>query len=518
MKSIYIMLILCALCMSVFSQEIPFGNSAEHGKTFNINGIEVYCEIYGKGEPLLLLHGNRGNISFFTLQIQEFSEYFQVIAVDSRGQGKTTDGDTIITYELMARDAAVLIDSLGLQDVYVVGWSDGANVGLELAKAYPEKVKRMAMFAGNYKIDEHSIFSDDSYENLIKRISIEDSTEWKLTNLLLHYPQLTQTDLQKITAPILVMAGEHDVIKDEHTREMQKYLPNSELYIAKGATHMMPLEDAKTFNDITLGYLLKDKPIKTISGKVVDRENQALEYVNIGIERTNFGTMSFRNGLFELGIPYRYLKDTLSFFYVGFEPVKMPIANMGSDETIEMFSQIYSLSEVVVTAKQSKRQKTGITMHSIVGTHAANQEWALLMKPRRLPARVEKLNFYVKYISREWYDNPNDSLYFRINFYAITDSMPGENISRQNIVFKHLVKPGWNELDLRPFNITMNEEFFVSLEWLADLDKRPNKRFAYGTVVLRPRALYIRDTFFEIWRKIPGIALSINLDILYYTD
>ena len=64
----------------------------------------------------------------------------------------------------------------------------------------------------------------------------------------------------------------------------------------------------------------------------------------------------------------------------------------------------------------------------------------------------------------------------------------------------------------------MNEEFFVSLEWLADLDKRPNKRFTYGTVVLRPRALYLRDTFFETWRKLPGIALSINLDILYYTD
>ena len=463
-----------------------------------------------------MLHGNRGYIASFAFQILEFSEYFQVIAMDSRGQGKTTDGDTIITYELMAHDAAVLIDSLGFQSVYVAGWSDGANVGLELAKAYPEKVKRMVMFAGNYKIDEHSVLDNDLYENLVNRIMSEDSTEWKLTNLLLHYPQLTQTDLQKITVPILVMAGENDMIKEGHTREMQKYLPNSELFIAKGATHMMPWEDAKTFNDITLEYLLKDKPVKTISGKVVDRENHALEYVNIGIERANFGTMSFRNGLFELGIPYRHLKDTLSFLHIGFEPVKMPIANMGSDETIEMFSQIYSLSEVLITAKQPKRQKTGITMTGgVVGTMAANNEWALLMKPRQLPARVEKLNFYVKFVSREWIDNPNDTLYFRVNFYAVTDSMPGKNLTGQNIVIKSLLKTGWVELDLRPFNIVMTEDFFVSLEWLADLDKRPNKRFSYGTVFLRPRALYLRDTVFEIWRKLPGIALSINLEILY---
>jgi len=261
--------------------------------------------------------------------------------------------------------------------------------------------------------------------------------------------------------------------------------------------------------------IIDNDSFRKISGRVVDEDGRGLEYANIGIERANFGTTSFRNGLFELDVPLKHLSDTLTFSFIGFDPVKIAIIDIEDNQTIEMRSQPYSLSEVTITARQPKRQKTGITMTGAIGTGATNVEWALLMKPRQLPARVEKLNFYVKFISRDWFDNPNDTLYFRVNFYAVTDSMPGKNLTGQNIVIKSLQKTGWNELDLRPYNIVMTEEFFVSLEWLADLDKRPNKKFSYGTVVFRPRALFQRDTFFDTWRKIPGIALSINLEILY---
>ena len=131
---------------------------------------------------------------------------------------------------------------------------------------------------------------------------------------------------------------------------------------------------------------------KTIKGRVVDDEGRPLEYVNIGIKNKDFGTMSFRNGLFELNIPYKYQNETLSFSHLGFETEKRPIANMGNNEVIVLFSGAYSLSEVTITATQPRRQRVGITMRNrFIGATAKHNEWALHMNPRRLPAKVEKL-------------------------------------------------------------------------------------------------------------------------------
>ena len=252
-------------------------------------------------------------------------------------------------------------------------------------------------------------------------------------------------------------------------------------------------------------------PVKTISGRVVDVEGKALEYVNIGIQRKDFGTMSFRDGLFELGIPHRHLTDTLTFSHLGFETVKLPIAGMTSNETIVLFSEMYSLSEVTITASKVKRQKIGITMHSpFVGATARHNEWAVYMKPRKFPAKPELLNIYIN-----WIDDKNDSVYFRVNFYAVTDSMPGENVTGKNIVIRHLIQKGWNELDLRPFNVYLTEEFFVSFEWLTDLDQKASRSFHYGAVLIRPRKMYIRNTSFGTWRKIPGAVNTMTLQVLY---
>ena len=218
---------------------------------------------------------------------------------------------------------------------------------------------------------------------------------------------------------------------------------------------------------------LENQTDKTIGGRVIDDKGQALEYVNIGIPNKDFGTMSFRNGLFELNIPYKYRNDTLSFSHLGFETEKRPIANMATNETIRLFPETYSLSEITITAVQPTRQKIGITMkNSMINATAGHNEWAMFMKPRKFPAKVEKLNFYVN-----WVEESTDSSYFRINFYAVTDSTPGNNLLTQNIVIKHFAKKGWNELDLRSFNIFMDNSFYASIQWLNDLDQKADRNF-----------------------------------------
>ena len=133
--------ILLALLLTPAAKcQINYGSNEQAGKYADVNGIKVYYEIYGAGEPLLLLHGQGGSIQTFLLQIPELSKHFKVIAVDSRAQGKSTDSDKEITYALMASDMSALMDKLNLTSAHVVGWSDGGNTGLIMAVKYPAYV------------------------------------------------------------------------------------------------------------------------------------------------------------------------------------------------------------------------------------------------------------------------------------------------------------------------------------------------------------------------------------------
>src|SRR5512137_1463851 len=138
MKNLSFLLALFILvsCNSQTKNQIDYGSNPAAGKYVSVNDIKVYYEVYGEGEPLLLLHGNGGSIENFTYQIPELSRHFKVIAVDSRAQGRTSDSDQEISYALMASDMSELIDKLNLGKVNVVGWSDGGNIGLELAFAH----------------------------------------------------------------------------------------------------------------------------------------------------------------------------------------------------------------------------------------------------------------------------------------------------------------------------------------------------------------------------------------------
>ena len=147
---VFLFILILVSCNTPKENQIDFGSNPAAGKYIDVNDIKVYYEIYGEGEPLLLLHGNSGSIENFIYQIPELSKHFKVIAVDSRAQGRTSDSDQEITYALMASDMSELIDKLNLGKVNVVGWSDGGNIGLELAFAHPEKVLKVVAFGANY--------------------------------------------------------------------------------------------------------------------------------------------------------------------------------------------------------------------------------------------------------------------------------------------------------------------------------------------------------------------------------
>jgi pimeloyl-ACP methyl ester carboxylesterase len=135
-----------------------FGNNPAAGHSFVFNGNRFYYEIYGKGAPLLLIHGNGESISSFKGQIGTFAQHHRVIAMDSRGQGKSELGTAVLSYEQMSEDTNALLDHLMLDHVKVLGWSDGGIIGLLLTIHHPEKVGMLAVMGANLEKSQLAIF------------------------------------------------------------------------------------------------------------------------------------------------------------------------------------------------------------------------------------------------------------------------------------------------------------------------------------------------------------------------
>ena len=129
--------------------KIDYGNNAAAGKYYNIRGIKMYCEIYGSGKPLLMIHGNGGSINAFEHNIPYFAKKYKVIIADSRAQGKSIDNSDSLSFEMMADDFAALLDTLHIDSAYVIGWSDGGINALLLAMRHPNKVIKLVSTGAN---------------------------------------------------------------------------------------------------------------------------------------------------------------------------------------------------------------------------------------------------------------------------------------------------------------------------------------------------------------------------------
>jgi pimeloyl-ACP methyl ester carboxylesterase len=279
MKNLVALLFVLILvsCNTQTKNQIDYGSNPAAGTYVDVNDIRVYYEVYGEGAPLLLLHGNSGSIENFIYQIPELSKHFKVIAVDSRAQGRSSDSDQEITYALMASDMSDLIDKLNLGKVNVVGWSDGGNVGIELAFAHPEKVLKVVAFGANYThenwmapADSVTLAPDDplwirtsiimkKYNTAFERLSPNKERipiiKKKLEDLMANYPNFTIDQLKTINVPFLIAVGDHDAINLDQTIAMFTNLPKAQLLIVPGASHFVPVEYPELVNSEVINFL-----------------------------------------------------------------------------------------------------------------------------------------------------------------------------------------------------------------------------------------------------------------------
>lgn len=235
------------------------GNIAASGKV-KVKDAELYYETYGKGQPLLLLHGNSQSISVFKKQIKAFSKNYKVIAVDTRGQGKSTDASTgPLSYDLYADDMKILLDSLHIGKANILGWSDGGNTGLIMAAKYPKYINKLAITGACTNPNEAVAASTleevrKAIESLKTKQDVKSKYQVRLFTMLLTEPHITAFDLKKIKAPVLVMAGEKDMILEKHTKFIAANIPKSQLFIFKGASHYVPVEKVSEFNTEVLTF------------------------------------------------------------------------------------------------------------------------------------------------------------------------------------------------------------------------------------------------------------------------
>ena len=235
---------------------IKYGANPAAGRTFTHDGVKLYYEVYGAGEPLLLVHGNGGSIVDLSAQIRHFRARYRVIAMDSRDQGKSSDSPDKLTYEKMADDLAALLDQLKAGPGNVLGWSDGGIEALLLGIRHPTKVKKIAAMAANLNPSEDALSPDviALVKTMISGIpaAVKDTPqgrrELKVTAMMLEEPHIELKALEAITAPTLILAGDHDLIRDEHTLDIYHHIPNSQLAIFPNATHLVPFDDPALFN------------------------------------------------------------------------------------------------------------------------------------------------------------------------------------------------------------------------------------------------------------------------------
>ncbi len=224
--------------------------------------ISLYYQEKGKGIPFVLLHGNGEEGNYFKSQIDYFSDNYKMIAVDTRGHGKSPRGNAPFTMNQFVEDLSDLLKKRELSEVILLGFSDGANIAMKFAIKYPEKIKALILNGGNLNTKgikkTTQVFIELGYKitKMFSKKSEDAKRNMELLGLMVNEPNIKIEEIHSIKIPTLVIAGEKDIIKESHTREIADNIPNAELTIIKG-NHFIANKEPKAFNNEVEKFLAK---------------------------------------------------------------------------------------------------------------------------------------------------------------------------------------------------------------------------------------------------------------------
>lgn len=231
-----------------------------------VNDLEMYYEIHGSGDPIVVLHGAYMNADTMAPFVQLLAGNYQVIVPEAQAHGRTGDIDRPLSYEAMADDVAALLDTLGIEKADVFGYSMGGSTALQVAIRHPEKVNKLIVASATYKSEgvypemlamfptiTPEMFAGSPMETEYMRLA-PNKENWpvlvqKLVDLDSAAQDWPAADVQAITAPTLIVIGDADIVKPDHAVEMYRLrggdvasdmvgMPESRLAIIPGTNHI----------------------------------------------------------------------------------------------------------------------------------------------------------------------------------------------------------------------------------------------------------------------------------------
>lgn len=250
-------------------------------------------------------------------------------------------------------------------------------------------------------------------------------------------------------------------------------------------------------------------------GQVIDAATEEpLPYVNIGLVNQNIGTVTDEAGYFELEVPGNGFADaTLRFSMIGFEPQDFTLQEYRDQKilTIPLQEKATALEEVVLTTKRNKYQTkilgnktTSQLIYAAFTTNKLGNEMGFLVRGRKNPMILKKFNVSLV-------ENDYGPIRFRLNFYDLKDGLPNETLLNENIIVETDIQSGIVSKDLTPYEIVIDQDFFVAIEWIEDLG--PGKLFFSGGFFGSP--LIAREVSQGTWSKVGSASVGMNVEVRY---
>ena len=233
-----------------------------------VNGIKIWYATFGQGAPVILVHGGLSNSDYWGRQVPVLARHYRVIVMDSRGHGRSSRDARPFGYELMASDVLALMDYLKIPKAALVGWSDGAIIGLDIAIRHPERLTKLFAFAANSDpsgvkdIEKSPVFTAfierarKEYEKLSPTPKDYDAFVAQITKMWETQPHFSDAELAGIRVPTWIVDADHDeAIKRENTLYMADHIPDSGLLLLPETSHFAFIQDPALFNDAVLHFL-----------------------------------------------------------------------------------------------------------------------------------------------------------------------------------------------------------------------------------------------------------------------
>jgi pimeloyl-ACP methyl ester carboxylesterase len=245
--------------------------------TIDIDGLPVFYETEGDGEPIVLLHGGLADNSTWAAQFSGLSPHRRVVAPERQAQGHTPDRPGPLTYAAMADQTIGFLEALELGPVDLVGWSDGGRVGTLIAAEHPDLVRTLTVTGSGFST---AGYVPGAMEDLVALQPDDEDMEMFAAMYALaspdgpeHFPQVWEKIsamwaepfdwtalVKRITAPTLVMVGDDDYVTVGHAEEFSRTVAQGQLAVVPGASHILPMEKPDIFNQLVLDFTASPIP------------------------------------------------------------------------------------------------------------------------------------------------------------------------------------------------------------------------------------------------------------------